>query len=93
MAVAEIMRSLYGAILQDASGVCAYHHLKCSLTHYSMDTLQGQHDVAREDLRGLLGYMTTYFPFRPNTITNRDIKVYFIILACGSGILTLMFAS
>jgi pre-rRNA-processing protein IPI1 len=49
---------------------------------------QDQHSLAREDLRTLLGYMTTYFPFRPNTNTNRDIKVHSIVLWFGLCLLT-----
>ena len=88
MAMAEIMRTLYGAIFQDYSSVCAHRYFGCPLNHRSTDTPQDQHEFAREDLRTLLGYMATYFPFRPDTITNRDIKVSSIVLVCGSRLLT-----
>lgn len=36
---------------------------------------QDHHDLPCENLKILLGYMATYFPFRPDIVTNRDIKV------------------
>lgn len=48
---------------------------------------QGHHDLARENLKILLGYMAAYFPFRPDIGTNRDIKVCSIVLIWSSRLL------
>lgn len=50
----------------------------------------GQYDTAREALKTLLGYMTTYFPFRPTTVTNRDIKVSLIPPIWSTCLLTVL---
>jgi hypothetical protein len=86
MAVAEIARSLYGTLFRDSTSVsaCCWNSFLDSIVPLFDCFWQGQHSLAREDLRTLLVYMTTYFPFRPNTITNRDMKVCPIVLGCGS---------
>jgi pre-rRNA-processing protein IPI1 len=74
MATGEIIRSLYGAIFQDSSSVSTCCCFLALLIHFGTDS-QNQCTLAREDLRTILGYMMTYFPFRPNTHPNRDMKV------------------
>jgi hypothetical protein len=82
--MAEITRSLYGAVFRDSTSVsaCCCNSLLEFIFPLFIHFWQGQHSLARENLRTLLGYMTTYFPFRPNTTTNRDMKVCPIVLRC-----------
>jgi pre-rRNA-processing protein IPI1 len=72
VAVAEIARHLYGAILQSTSDtVCRSLLGNCCLIDMSKDSERRAGACA--DLKSILGYMAPYFPFKLNG--SREIKV------------------